>query len=181
MKKRSLLVQMSTLQIFLLGAPWRAKRSRADAPPPLARWPAELASGQQMQVDVINALPAILVAVHHYAVAGFIDAQFFGESTCGGCQLAEEGGLTRRHIIQRAVVLLGNDEDMCGGLREKIVEGDDAFILESDLAGNFMLRNLAENTVHHGVLAENEAAFYARLSVCVSSAFSCRPWWQVPD
>src|SRR6218665_921657 len=100
-------------------------------------------------MDVVNALAAILVAVHHHAITFFIHAQLFGECGGGGSELAEQGSFTRGDIIQRAVVLLGNDEDMGGGLRKKIVESDDAIILEGNLAGNFMLRNLAENTVRH--------------------------------
>ena len=103
---------------------------------------------------MIDALPAVGIAIHQDTVTGFGDSEFPGDLTGGGHQLPQQGGLVGGYVVQRAVVGAGDDQEMGRRLREKVVERDDALILVGNSGGNLSRGDLAENAVHERIRSD---------------------------
>jgi len=48
-------------------------------------------TGKQMQVDVVDGLPAVTIAVHHHPLAVFIDSEAAGDLFRGQEHLTDQG------------------------------------------------------------------------------------------
>jgi hypothetical protein len=66
-----------------------------------------------------------------------------------------------RNVIQCGVVGFRNYQHMQGGLREKIMKGDEPVIFKSHASGNLFGGYFAEYTVHIGLLYQDRS-FYAK-------------------
>lgn len=104
-------------------------------------------SSQQMQVQMIDGLPAIRPGVHH-------DTKSLGEillrrQFCSGChELAEESCVCGAGLGQRSDVFARDDQQVHGGLRTNVGERYAGFIFVELLRGNFAADDFAEYAVH---------------------------------
>lgn len=104
-------------------------------------------SSQQMQVQMIDGLPAIRPGVHH-------DTKSLGEillrrQFCSGChELAEENCVVGTGLRERGDVFARDDEQVHGRLRMNVGERYAGFIFIELLRGDFAANDFAEYAVH---------------------------------
>ena len=105
-----------------------------------------------MQVQVINRLATILVAVDHAAIALFGKSLRLRVSGRGEDQLADQQGVGFIEVVERGHGFARNEQDMRGRLAVDVAEGKDIVILVDDVGRNLAADDLLKNGVAHGIL-----------------------------
>ena len=104
-----------------------------------------MASAEDVEVEVGDGLAAVVAGVDD-------DAEAVGEHALGERgrffeEMAEEFGGCFGDV---GVVLLGNEQQVGGGLRVDVGEGDGVVVLVDGFDGDGVVGDLAEETVRHG-------------------------------
>jgi len=82
-----------------------------------------LAAGQEVHMDVENRLSAFGVDVHNETVTAFGDSLVGGQFAGGGDHILQDSQLGLGDLSDVAVVGLGDQKDVDGGLRMEIGKG----------------------------------------------------------
>ena len=102
-------------------------------------------------MEVVDGLAAVVAGVDDQAVA-VGEAVGAGEVCRYGGEMAEEGGVFFRDVGERGEVLFGDDEEVGGGLRVDVGEGEGVVVFVEALGGDGAGDDLAEEAVGVGCL-----------------------------
>ncbi len=108
-------------------------------------------------MQMIDALPAVLIAVHDQAVAVFSQPLFTGQSLRRTYQGSQQGGLFWRDIIEGGIVMFGNDQQVHRGLWEQVFKCDDMLILINNISVYVVLSNFTKYAISHRDSPDSEA------------------------
>src|SRR5512134_2589202 len=81
-----------------------------------SRGPAQGAAAQEVQVDVVDAVPGVVAAVHHEAEAALAEAELAGEVARLPHHRAHERVVARLEVEETRDVAAGHHEDVHGRL-----------------------------------------------------------------
>lgn len=98
---------------------------------------------------MVNGLAALGAGVDRAAVSSGGDAFLLGELGGDQEQVAQELFVPGFGGLQSLQVLLGDDQDMGGGLGVDVSEGQALLILEDDIGGDLPADDLAKNGLGH--------------------------------
>jgi hypothetical protein len=114
----------------------------------LTRWPGHWATTEQMDVNVVDGLPAIFAGVDHGAIAL---CQPFGAGYFGGCpmKMADQGVVLVAGVGDGCDVLARNDKDVYRRLRIDVGEGVALVVLVEGFGRNTSIDDLAKETTHN--------------------------------
>jgi len=120
---------------------------------------------QQMQVQVIDRLPAVRAGVHHYAVAG-LESLRPRQLRRDRHQVPKHRRVRFGRVRHRGHMLLGDNQQVLGRLRMNIDEGERVLILVQTLRRNRSGDDTTEETIgSHGVILTPPRADPARAIV----------------
>ncbi len=125
-----------------------AATGRQNAGAPLARRPAEIATSQQVKVNVKHRLPGGFAVIHDRSIAIGGQVQIASDLREAEQRRADRRHIRLGHVIEAGDVFARNDNDVRRCLRIDVVKGDDVGIFV-----DFFRRDLAECD------AAEEAAF----------------------
>jgi len=119
--------------------------------------PTVRSASEQVQMEMIHGLAAILAGIHHHAVA-LDEAAVPGDLR--GCpqQVTEQRTIIQIGIGQRVDVFARHYEHMHRRLRMKVRKGVAKLVLENRGRGNASFNDLAENTIHGGTSVQERLA-----------------------
>ena len=100
-----------------------------------------------MHMDVVDGLPAILVAVHHHAET-LVAALFFGQALGGLENVAGQGFVVFAQVIEGGDMFFRDHQKMHRRLWANIVKRDNLVVFIKLARGNIPGDDLAEQTVH---------------------------------
>ena len=106
-----------------------------------------MSSSQQMHVEVIDSLAAVWAGVDDETKT-VVEMLLLCNFRCSTEQLAEEFGFAEGGVREGAEVLLGNDQNMHGGLRIDVREGEHVIVLKEARDGDCAGGDFAEEAVH---------------------------------
>jgi hypothetical protein len=95
---------------------------------------------------MIHGLTAIFACVDHDAIA-VGESLLFGDSFDGEQEVSHEGVVLGFGIGEFGDRLLGDDEDVDGGLGVEVAEGEGEVVFVDDIGGDFFANDFAENCV----------------------------------
>ena len=105
-----------------------------------------MSAAQQVQMQVVHSLPAIVACVHDDPVA-IVQLLFACDLSRRGHQMAHQRRIFSQRLRRRANVLFGNDQQMRGRLRIDVGKADAEFVFVHAVGRNGAVDNLAEQTV----------------------------------
>ena len=108
-----------------------------------------MSAAQQMQMQVMHGLPAIVPSVHDDPVT-VVQLLFTRNLSCCSHKMAHQRRILGQSLCRRADVLLGNDQQMRGGLGIDIGEADAEFVFVDAAGGNSAVDDLAKKAVGRG-------------------------------
>ena len=114
----------------------------------LAGRPGEAASAEQVKVEVVDGLPAVVAGVDDDAIAAGVELELAGDLGGGGEEMAEQVGVLGSGLDERVDVAPRDEENVCGRLRLDVGEGEAKLVGVDRLGGDFALKDAAEETVH---------------------------------
>jgi hypothetical protein len=114
-----------------------------------ARRPVKLAAAEYVDVDVVNGLAAVALAVDDKPRSFFSAAQFFCQLLGFIENLPQKAAVSRFQVHNARDMPFRDDEEMHRRLWVHIMKGKHIVILVDFLAGDFPLNNFTENTVTH--------------------------------
>jgi hypothetical protein len=100
-------------------------------------------------VEVEDGLSGTGADVEDGAVA-LLDVALAGDLGGGQVAAADQFGVGGLGLFQSGNMFFGNDEDVGGGLRVDVFEGENVVVLVDFLGGNFAAQNAAEQAVGIG-------------------------------
>ena len=100
-----------------------------------------------MQVKVVDGLAAVGAGVDDDAET-VVEMLLLCNFRCSVEQLAEEFGFAGRGVREGAEVLFGDDQNMHGGLRIDVREGEHVVVLKEARDGDCAGGDFAEEAVH---------------------------------
>ena len=104
-----------------------------------------------MQVDVVDLLPAVAVAVHDEAVAILGNARLAGQLAGDGEHPAQRQLVIRLHVVDGGDQHVGDDQDMGLSLGLDVAKGGHQVVLIKDVGGDLFADDFAENGfLRHG-------------------------------
>jgi hypothetical protein len=113
----------------------------------LAGRPGERAAAEDVEVYVEDRLARARARVDDGAVAALRESFLGGDARRGEEESAEEGLVGVGGVGERGDVAARDDEDVGGGLRVDVAEGEGVLVRVDDLRGDFARGDLAEETV----------------------------------
>ena len=108
-----------------------------------------MSSPQEMKMKMGHGFPAVRTVIDDEAVAGLLQFHLAGNFLGGGKKVAENGVVLRRHGGMPGMMLFGDEEDVDGGLRGNVPEGQHVVILKNDVGGNFAVEDPLKNRFGH--------------------------------
>ncbi len=129
--------------------PWSRPFFCADLREVLSRRPAEGASAQQVDVQMIDCLPAVFPVIHHDAVA-LVQAARASNLRRGPEKVPKERIVCLLRARQRVEVPARSNEDVRRRLRVDVRESVAVFILVDGCGWNCTFDDLAEQAAHDG-------------------------------
>src|SRR5579872_7228464 len=115
-------------------------------------WPGHVSTAEQVNVQMRNGLPTILIAIDDQAIPSR-QTELLSKLRSHQLEVAEDHLILHRGVIERANHLFGDDQYVRWGLRSDIVEGQAEFVFVCNLCGNRFIDNLEEDVVgEHGCL-----------------------------
>ncbi len=100
-------------------------------------------------MEVVDRLTTIGARVYDEAIA-VLEALGAGDFPGGGKQTTEQDGILRQGVCMGGNVALGNDENVHGGLRANVGEGQGVSIVVQPRDGDLTGDDLAEQAVRNG-------------------------------
>src|SRR5438045_3947741 len=101
-----------------------------------------------MAVNMIDALPAVFIAIKNDTITGLIDLFIFSDLLRGGDHFAGDTGIGFWNVIQSRNRRFRCDNDMNRSLRIDISEGDDVSVFIYNVRRDLVSNNFFENS--HG-------------------------------
>ena len=108
-----------------------------------------MSAAQNMQVNVVYRLAAILIAVHNHPIAVFRDTFAFSYFPGRKEQFSDEFAVLRLQVIHGCDMLLGNDQRMQGCLGIDVPEGQNVVRFVDDIGRDFPVNDFQEQIVGH--------------------------------
>lgn len=108
-----------------------------------------MSTAEEVNVEVINGLAAIVTNVDDGAVAVF-EVQIAGKLGGDEQEVPEDGFILRFGVGEGGNFLQGDDQNMRGRLGIDIVESEAAIVLMDDRSGKFTVDDAFENSFRHG-------------------------------
>ena len=112
----------------------------------LARGPAKWAAAEKVDVEVKYGLPGAWADVEDGAVS-LLDVALARDLGGGEVAAADDFRVGRLGLFQSGKMFLGNDENVRGGLRFDVFEGEDVFVLVNFLGRDFAADHAAEEAI----------------------------------
>lgn len=112
-----------------------------------ARRPRHLTLGEEMDVEVRNGFAGVGTIVDHEAETGG-ELEFFRDEIRDVKQVAEHGFVGGGRFRNARNQLLGDDEQVDGGLRLDVVEDEAEVVFVFDLGGNRAVDDALEDGFH---------------------------------
>ena len=113
----------------------------------LSRRPSARASAQQVNVEMIDGLAAVLAGVDHHPIA-LGEALGAGDLGRGPQQVSEQRAVTLHALGQRGDMFAGRDQHMHRRLRMKVREGVALLVLVDGRGGDASVNDLAKEATH---------------------------------
>jgi hypothetical protein len=139
--------------------PWTKRAKKAE----LSRRPGQRASAEEVDVEVEDGLSGAGADVEDGAVA-LLEVALAGDVGGGEVAAADEFSVGGFGFFQTGKMFFGNDQNVRGGLRVDVFEGEDVVVLVNLFRGDFAAEDTAEEAVggrvSHGLLS-----FYRMASV----------------
>ena len=129
---------------YLSGSERRDGIDPSRAQPASSQWASELATAQQMHVDVIDYLASVPVHVEHRSVSGLSDTTLARNPGCNTYQPAGQSFISSFEVVQSPKVLPRHDHDVDGCLRIDILERNNQIVFVDTCRWQLTLDNLAE-------------------------------------
>src|SRR5665213_2361755 len=117
-----------------------------------------------------NGFPAVAPVVNDHPIAGFLQPRFFGDLGRLEEQMAQNFVVLRLRFGEPWNVLLGNNQEMMGGLRIAVAKGQDEIIFVNDVRRDFARNNFLEDIPAHTTTKAQD-----KLPCSVSSSFANNP------
>jgi hypothetical protein len=102
-----------------------------------------------VDVEVEDGLAGAGADVEDGAVS-LLDVALAGDVGGGEVAAADDFGVGGLGLFQSGKMFLGNDENVCGGLRVDVFEGEDVVVLVNFLGGDFAAEDAAEEAIGIG-------------------------------
>ena len=115
----------------------------------LAGGPGHASSPENVKVDVEDILSRISGRVEDDSVSTFLDSLFLCYLPCLDQDVSEKLLVLFRDVVQGGVMLLGDEQDMNGGLRIYVVESKDPIVFIHDFRRNLFVYDFTKNTFIH--------------------------------
>lgn len=109
-----------------------------------------MAATQKVKMEMGDGFSAVGAVVDDEAIPGLVELELAGDFLGGGKEMAKNGMMFRGDGGMAGMVLLGDEEDMNGGLRGDIAEGEDVIILIDDVGLGFAVDDPLEDRFGHG-------------------------------
>lgn len=109
-----------------------------------------MAATQKVKMEMGDGFSAVGAVVDDEAIPGLVKLELAGDFLGGGKEMAKNGMMFRGDGGMAGMVLLGDEEDMNGGLRGDIAEGEDVIILKDDVGLGFAVDDPLEDRFGHG-------------------------------
>lgn len=109
-----------------------------------------MAATQKVKMEMGDGFSAVGAVVDDEAIPGLVKLELAGDFLGGGKEMAKNGMMFRGDGGMAGMVLLGDEEDMNGGLRGDIAEGEDVIILIDDVGLGFAVDDPLEDRFGHG-------------------------------
>ncbi len=110
---------------------------------------AQLAASKDVNVQMVDGLAAVPVAVYLQSIAFITDALSFGSLVCHAHQVAYKWLLPRRYVSDCGYVLVRDDEEMNWRLRVNIPYNKRSIAFIKKVAFDFACAYFAKDTVCH--------------------------------
>jgi hypothetical protein len=110
----------------------------------LSRWPAEVSAGEDMDMEVEDALSALFAGVDDGSVA-VVESELCGEFGDHEQEVSSELGVLWGEIIEGDKRFFGDEEDVSGRLGTDIVEGEAEIVFVDDFCGDFAIDDFLED------------------------------------
>lgn len=107
-----------------------------------------MSAAQNMEVEVIDRLPAEFAAIGDDAVARVGDAKFARDLTDNHPEVAEQSGVILPDGVDRPDFLFWNHQDMDGRLRCDVAKGKAEVVFIDDVGGNLTVDDSLEDRAH---------------------------------
>lgn len=114
-----------------------------------AHWVAHTVPADQVQVQMVDHLPAIVACVSDQAVAGSGDAFLLSDLPRDGIQTPNDLLVLGRQIIDGSDMFIGYDQHVCGRDGMDVAKGGHQLILIERLARGIPRDDPAESAVGH--------------------------------
>jgi hypothetical protein len=134
-----------------------------------------VAAAKEVQVKVENGLAGAGAIVEDGAIAGekvTLRGEFRGDKL----QFAEKGGIALVRFVERGEMFARTDQDVCGGLRADVFEGEDVVIFVDELRGDLFCADFAEEAVgvHGWVTSEMQELIYIEMDFGAFAGFEAK-------
>ena len=130
----------------------RARRARPIWPEGrcLPGRPTEVAAAEKVEVKMGNRFSAVRSVVDDQSVSVWLQFQLAGDFLGGREEVAENFMMFRRDSGMSGMVLLGNQQNVDGGLRGDIAKSEDVVVLVDDVSLRFSGDDPFEDRFRHG-------------------------------
>ena len=116
----------------------------------LTRGPGEVAAAEKVKMEMGDSFPTVGAVVDDEAIPGLVELPLAGDFLGSSKEIAKNGMIFRGDGGMAGMVLLGDEEDMNGGLRSDITEGEDVIILIDDVGFGFAVDDPLKDRFGHG-------------------------------
>src|SRR5579859_606196 len=132
-----------------------------------ARRPGQVPAAQHMGMHVEHRLPRPGPGVEDDPVTVGRDPLGLGHPVGLGRHLGQQAGIRGGHRGQAGVVVPGDDQDVGGGLRADVAEGNDPVTFDHQVGRDVARHDLAEEAVSHGRILAAGPGFRARSALLI--------------
>jgi len=109
--------------------------------------PDHVPAAEEVQVQVEDGLAAVAALVEDEPIPIFGQAFVGGNLLGGGKEGGQSGRVLGSEVGHAAQMLVGNDEDVGGGLRVDVAKGGDQVILVDNFSWKLTAYDFAENAI----------------------------------
>ncbi|MFM2199176.1 MAG: hypothetical protein RLZZ505_2608 [Verrucomicrobiota bacterium] len=112
--------------------------------------PGELASAEEVDVEVRDGLSAVRAVVDHHAESAFREAEFGGDLGGGEEEVPKGRLISGVRLADSRDGLVRHYQDVDGSLRGNVAEGEAMFIAVHHIGRDFRVADFLENRLHWG-------------------------------
>ena len=108
-----------------------------------------MAAAKKMKVEMRNGLATVGAVIDDKTVTGLIELQLSGDFLGGGKEMTKDGVMFGRDGAMAGMVLLGDEQDVDGGLGRDVAESENVFVLINDVGLGFAVDDPLEDRFGH--------------------------------